>query len=77
MVFVTTTFVFAEPLWLALHIHRFHIHGFNQPSMKNIKKKNKTLKVLKEQNYEFALHNGNYLHSIYIVLGTPKSLEMT
>ena len=35
--------------------------------MKNIKKKKQTLKVLKEQNFEFALHNGNYLHSIYIV----------
>ena len=45
-------------------------------SLKKKKKKKKTLKVLKEQDFEFALHNGNYLHRIYIVLGTRKSLEM-
>lgn len=49
MVLITTIFVFAEPLRLALHIH-----GLNQPQIKNIKKKKKLLKVLKEQNLNLA-----------------------
>ena len=59
------------PIQSALGIHDFHIHGFNQPRIENIKKK-----FHKFQKYiAFPLYF-NYLHSVDTVLGIMHNLKM-
>ena len=54
---------------LAFPIHVFHIQGFIQLWIKNIKKKKKTPESSKNQTSNLP-HAGNYLHIFYIVLGS-------
>ena len=58
----------------ALCICRFCIGRFNQPRMENIQEK-----IIPESSKKQNLNLpqlGNYLHSIYIVLGTTSTLEV-
>ena len=56
-----------------LHIHTFHIYGFNQLWTKNIWED--IPKSSKKQNLHLS-RSGNYLHRIYIVLGIISNLEI-
>lgn len=57
---------------MALCIHEFHMHGFNQPQMENIRKKLK-LQQLKDTNLKIQY---NYLQNIYIVFGIVSNLGL-
>ena len=58
----------------ALSILGFRIHRFNQLWVKNTReKKNPESSPKQNLNLPYA---GNYLHSIYIVLGIISNLEM-
>ena len=61
-------------LHLALCIHNFHIHRFNQLQIKHIPKKISR----KFQKHLSLPHNDNYLHRYILpsALGTPSNLEM-
>ena len=58
---------------VGLHIHRFLIQGLNQLWMEKYAGK-KIPESSKKQNLNL-LQTGNYLHSIYIVLGIISNLE--
>ena len=53
----------------SLHISRFHMHGFNQPQIKNIWEKKRIIESSKMENLNL-LHTSNYLHGIYNYLNT-------
>ena len=61
-------------MW-ALHIHEFHINGFNQPQIKGFFGKKKNSCKLQKVKLEFAAES-NYLHNIYTILGITSNLEM-
>ena len=58
-----------------LHISKFCTQRLNQLQIKNIPKKKKIPESSKKQSLNL-LPAGNYLHSIYIILGIISNLEM-
>ena len=60
----------------ALHICRFHICGFDQLQVENIKnKQKKNPESFKKQNLILS-HTGNYWCRVYIILVIISNLEM-
>lgn len=58
---------------LILHIHGFHMHGFNESWLRNIKKKFFRNFQRTKLDLPCAV---NYLHGIYSVLGNINNLKM-